>query len=77
MGFKRVLGSGIVGMIIFIPMAYISFTALNLLDVVTGGLIQNIDAISAVLPQQYKWVSFVAFGGAGVFLLKRFSLPSK
>ena len=72
MGFKRVLGSGIVGMIIFVPMAYISFTALNLLEQVTGGLIQNIDAITAILPPNMKWVAIIGFGFAGVFLLNMF-----
>ncbi len=72
MGFKRVLGSGIVGMIIFIPMAYLSFTTLNLLEMVTGGLIQNIGAVTAIIPSEYQWVGFLAFGFAGVFLLNLF-----
>jgi hypothetical protein len=72
MGFKRVLGSGIVGMLIFIPMAYLSFTTLNLLEMVTGGLIQNVEGLTAIFPQQYRWVGFLIFGIAGVFLLNLF-----
>jgi len=43
MGFKRVFWSGVVGMIILIPMAWISFRFLNLTEGLTGGLIENID----------------------------------
>lgn len=43
MGWGRVIKSGIVGMLCFIPMAYISFRFLNLTEGVTGGLIQNFD----------------------------------
>lgn len=43
MGWKRVIGSGTVGMLCLIPMAYISLRFLNLGEGVTGGLIQNID----------------------------------
>jgi hypothetical protein len=50
-GFKRVFWSGVVGMFLLIPMAYISFRFLNLGEGVTGGLIQNIDdALSAIVP---------------------------
>lgn len=49
MGWGRVIKSGIVGMLILIPMAYISFRFLNLTEGVTGGLILNIDeAISSI-----------------------------
>ncbi|MFW9896392.1 MAG: zinc ribbon domain-containing protein [Candidatus Thorarchaeota archaeon] len=49
MGWGRVIGSGIVGMILLIPMAYISFRFLNLTEGVTGGLIQNFeDALSSI-----------------------------
>ncbi|MHA1912973.1 MAG: zinc ribbon domain-containing protein [Promethearchaeota archaeon] len=49
MGLKRVIGSGIVGMLLLILMAWISFRFLNLAEGVTGGLIQNIDdALSLV-----------------------------
>ena len=49
MGFKRVFWSGVVGMIILIPMAWISFRFLNLTEGLTGGLIENIDdAISTI-----------------------------
>jgi hypothetical protein len=48
-GWGRVIGSGILGMILLIPMAYISFRFLNLTEGVTGGLIQNFeDALSAI-----------------------------
>ncbi|MFX0008222.1 MAG: zinc ribbon domain-containing protein [Promethearchaeota archaeon] len=49
MGWGRVIKSGIVGMIIFVPMAYISFRFLNLTEGVTGGLLENVDdALSAL-----------------------------
>ncbi|UCC19391.1 MAG: zinc ribbon domain-containing protein [Promethearchaeota archaeon] len=57
MGWGRVIKSGIVGMLIFVPMAYISFRFLNLTEGVTGGLIVNIDdAISSL-------TGFIDFGG--------------
>jgi len=43
MGWGRVIKSGIVGMLIFVPMAYISFRFLNLTEGVTGGLLENVD----------------------------------
>ncbi|MFW9820583.1 MAG: zinc ribbon domain-containing protein [Candidatus Thorarchaeota archaeon] len=53
MGWGRVIKSGIVGMIIFVPMSYISFRFLNLTEGVTGGLLENVDdalnSISALL----------------------------
>ncbi|MFX1502903.1 MAG: hypothetical protein ACFFDH_18225, partial [Promethearchaeota archaeon] len=60
MGWGRVIKSGIVGMLILIPMSYISFRLLNLTEGVTGGLITNIDdALSDILG---------AIGFGGVFL---------
>jgi hypothetical protein len=60
MGWGRVIKSGIVGMLIFVPMAYISFRFLNLTEGVTGGLLENVDeALSAIS-------GFL--GGLGVFL---------
>jgi hypothetical protein len=53
MGWGRVIKSGIVGMLIFVPMSYISFRFLNLTEGVTGGLLENVDdalsSISALL----------------------------
>jgi len=52
-GWGRVIKSGIVGMLILVPMAYISFRFLNLTEGITGGLIENIDdalgALSALI----------------------------
>ena len=52
MGWGRVIKSGIVGMLLLIPMAYISFRFLNLTEGVTGGLIANIDDALAVLAEE-------------------------
>ena len=49
MGFKRVFWSGVVGMIVLIPMSWISFRFLNLTEGLTGGLLENIDdALSTI-----------------------------
>jgi hypothetical protein len=74
MGFKRVLGSGIVGIFIFIPMAYISMVALDLVGQVTNGLITNFTGIEAILPGNLKWVGFLIGAVAGIFLLNLFPL---
>jgi hypothetical protein len=73
-GFKRVLGSGIVGILIFIPMAYISFAALDLVGQVTDGLITNVAGLEALLPGNLKWVMVLVGGIAGVFLVNLFPL---
>ena len=55
----RVFKTGVGGMFLLIPMAYISFRFLNLTEGITGGLIQNIDdALSAI--------SGLAPGGLGI-----------
>ena len=43
MGFGRVVWSGCVGMLCLIPMAWISFSFLDLTGSVTGGLITNLN----------------------------------
>ena len=60
MGFKRVFWSGVVGMIVLIPMAWISFRFLNLTEGLTGGLIENIDDALSIITG--------TLGGAGVFI---------
>ena len=50
MGLKRVIISGLIGMLLFIPMSYISFRLLNLGESVTGDLITDFPAaITAIL----------------------------
>jgi len=49
MGWGRVIGSGCLGMLCLIPMAWISFSLLDLTSSVTGGLINNLnDAIASI-----------------------------
>ena len=47
MGWGRVIGSGCVGMLCLIPMAWISFSFLDLTGSVTGGLINNLNVAIA------------------------------
>ncbi|MFX0106080.1 MAG: zinc ribbon domain-containing protein [Candidatus Hodarchaeota archaeon] len=63
MGWGRVIKSGIVGMVILVPMAYISFRFLNLTEGVTGGLIENVDEAVSSLS------SFLGLGGAFIIEL--------
>ncbi|MFW9876845.1 MAG: zinc ribbon domain-containing protein [Candidatus Thorarchaeota archaeon] len=63
MGWGRVIKSGIVGMLIFVPISYISFRFLNLTEGVTGGLIVNIDDAIGSL------TSLIGFGGFFIELL--------
>ena len=63
MGWGRVIKSGIVGMVILVPMAYISFRFLNLTEGVTGGLIANIDDALSSLS------AFLGVGGVIIELL--------
>jgi hypothetical protein len=63
MGWGRVIKSGIVGMLIFVPMAYISFRFLNLTEGVTGGLLENVDdALNALS-------TFLGVGGVIIQIL--------
>ncbi|MFX1280405.1 MAG: zinc ribbon domain-containing protein [Promethearchaeota archaeon] len=69
MGFKRVIGSGIVGMIFLIPMSWISFRFLNLTEGVTGGLIENIDdALSIITGSLPTGAGFFVEFLAGAFI---------
>lgn len=47
MGWGRVIGSGCLGMLCLIPMAWISFSFLDLTGSVTGGLINNLNVALA------------------------------
>ena len=47
MGWGRVIGSGCIGMLCLIPMAWISFSFLDLTGSVTGGLINNLNVALA------------------------------
>lgn len=50
MGWKRVITSGIVGMVLFVPLAYISFRFLNLGESITSDLITDFpSALTAIL----------------------------
>jgi hypothetical protein len=49
LGFGRVVWSGCVGMLCLIPMAWISFSFLDLTSSITGGLITNLnDALGSL-----------------------------
>lgn len=70
MGWKRVIGSGIVGMILLIPMAWISFNFLDLTGSVTGGLITGLNDLFASV-EGGMGIFLTIIGGAliGVFLI--------
>jgi hypothetical protein len=78
MGWGRVIKSGIVGMLIFVPMAYISFRFLNLTEGVTGGLLENVDdalsAISTLLGFGGIFIELIAGALIGVILVLIFPI---
>ena len=61
MGWKRVIGSGCLGMLCLIPMAWISFRFLNLTSLITGGLIENLEDALGVISEYLG-------GGMGTFI---------
>jgi len=75
-GWKRVIGSGIAGMLCLIPMAYISFRFLNLGEGITGGLIQNIDDALGSLSSMFGGGIFIELiGGALIGVALIFLFP--
>jgi len=80
MGWGRVIGSGCVGMLCLIPMAWISFSFLDLTSSVTGGLINNINDALADLGSFLGMgalgdiLSFVASAFLGLFLILLFPI---
>ncbi len=78
MGWGRVIKSGIAGMLLLIPMAYISFRWLNLTEGVTGGLIANIDDALASLTEDLGFfailVEFIAGAAIGALLIFLFPI---
>lgn len=78
MGWKRVIGSGIAGMLCLIPMAYISFRFLNLGEGITGGLIQNIDdalgSISSLIGAGGIFIELIVGALIGVALIFLFPI---
>ena len=77
MGWGRVIKSGIVGMVLLIPMAYISFRFLNLTEGVTGGLIANIDDAIASITSDLGPLSLLVdlLAGAAIGALLIFLFP--
>ena len=77
MGWGRVIKSGMLGMILLIPMAYISFRLLNLTEGVTGGLIANIDDALASLTEDLGFFAILVqfFAGAAIGALLIFLFP--
>ena len=78
MGFKRVFWSGVVGMLVLIPMSWISFRFLNLTEGLTGGLIVNIDdaltTITEALPAGSLFVEILAGAFIGLALVLLFPI---
>ncbi len=80
MGWGRVIGSGCVGMLCLIPMAWISFSFLDLTGSVTGGLITNLnDAIASIggllgMGAVGDLLSFVASAFLGLILILLFPI---
>ena len=80
MGWGRVIGSGCVGMLCLIPMAWISFSFLDLTGSVTGGLINNLnDAIASIggllgMGAVGDILSFVASAFLGLILILLFPI---
>ncbi len=82
MGWGRVIGSGCLGMLCLIPMAWISFSLLDLTSSVTGGLITNLnDAIASLggllgseLGPVAGILSFVAGAFLGLILILLFPI---
>ena len=79
MGWGRVIGSGCAGMLCLIPMAWISFSFLDLTSSVTGGLINNLnDAITSLgtllFPVLGPILSFVASAFLGLFMILLFPI---
>jgi len=82
MGWGRVIGSGCLGMLCLIPMAWISFSFLDLTGSVTGGLITNLnDAIASIgglLGPSLGFIggilSFVASAFLGLILILLFPI---
>jgi hypothetical protein len=60
MGWKRVIGSGIVGMIFLIPLAWISFSLLDLTGSVTGGLITGLNDAIAMMGASGGFLGFLS-----------------
>ncbi|MBY8992115.1 MAG: hypothetical protein KGD58_15325, partial [Candidatus Lokiarchaeota archaeon] len=69
MGFKRVFWSGVVGMIVLIPMSWISFRFLNLTEGLTGGLLENIDDALSIITVPVIEIIAGAFIGLALVLL--------
>lgn len=77
MGWGRVIKSGIVGMLILIPMAYVSFRFLNLTEGVTGGLIDNVyEAVANLTSSLGPWSVLIdLLAGAAIGALLIFLFP--
>jgi hypothetical protein len=59
----RVIWTGIIGMLIMIPAAYICFLAFDLISLLTGGLIQNFGSIAG------GFVMFIIGALLGIFII--------
>ena len=77
MGFGRVVWSGCVGMLCLIPMAWISFSFLDLTGSITGGLITNLNAALGSLGSIFGGIGAIIglVGGAFIGLALIFLFP--
>jgi len=77
MGWGRVIGSGCAGMCCLIPMAWISFSFLDLTGSITGGLVTNLGsalgALGAFLGPMGAFIGII--GGALIGLILIFLFP--
>ncbi|MBD3215937.1 MAG: zinc-ribbon domain-containing protein [Candidatus Lokiarchaeota archaeon] len=74
MGLKRVICSGCLGMLCLIPMAWISFAALDLTGSVTGGLITGLNELLASIPAIGGVLSIIGGAFIGLFLIFLFPI---
>ncbi|MHA1757683.1 MAG: zinc ribbon domain-containing protein [Promethearchaeota archaeon] len=74
MGFKRVLGSGIAGMLCLLPMAWISFQFLGLVSHVTGGLITGVSDLASAFGRSGQIIIFIVGAILGLVMICLFPI---
>jgi len=73
-GFKRVLISGCLGMLCLIPMAMLSFYAFDLVSIISGGLITNLNQALANLPGELGVFGILIGGVLGLVVILLFPI---
>ncbi len=74
MGKARIIGSGIVGMLLMVPTAYICFVSFDLIYLITGGLIKNFSGLAGAVGEGGQIIIIILGVVLGILIICLFPI---